>query len=133
MAHLHDFVSAGEQVQSGHANSSTLPTGGVALGGCGTLSSRETTATIADADTVWYSAIGKDVNGAGQHELGVGVVSVTNSNIARSNGNVYNSSNSANAVAFSGPVKMHYIPVTSATVNATNGDLATAAAVGLVG
>ena len=50
-----------------------------------------------------------------------------------SNAAVYNSSNSANAVAFSGPVKVFYIPVTSATVSATNGDLATAAAVGLLG
>ena len=133
MAHLHDFVSAGELVQAGHANSSTLPTGGVPLGGCGTLSTRESVATIADGDTAWYSCLGKDANGAVQYELGVGVVSVTNSNFARSNGNVYNSSNSANVVAFTGPVKVHYIPITSATNNATNGDLATAAAVGLIG
>lgn len=133
MAHIHDFVGAGELVQAGHANSSTLPTGGIELGGCGKLTDRETTATIADSDTVWYSAMGKNAAGAVQWECGVGVISVTNSNIARSNGNVYNSSNSANAVAFTGPVKIHYIPVTSATVNATNGDLATAAAVGLLG
>lgn len=133
MAHLHDFVGAGEAVQAGHANSSTLPTGGVPLGGCGLLTDRETTATIADADTVWYAASGRNAAGADQWECGVGVVSVTNSNIARSNGNVYNSSNSANAVAFTGSVKIFYIPVTSATVNATNGDLATAAAVGLIG
>ena len=133
MAHVHDFVSAGELVQAGHANSSTLPTSGIPLANCGTLTARETTATIADADTVWYSAYGKNAAGADQWECGVGVISVTNSNIAHSNGNVYNSSNSANAVAFTGPVKIHYIPVTSATVNATNGDLATAYAVGVGG
>ena len=133
MAHLHDFVGAGEAVQAGHANSATLPTGGIPLGNCGTLTARETTATIADADTVWYAASGQDATGATQYELGVGVVSVTNGNFARSNANVYNSSNSANAVAFTGPVKVFYLPITSATVNATNGDLATAAAVGLIG
>ncbi len=133
MAHLHDFVGAGELVQAGYANSSTLPTGGIPLGGCGTLSDRETTATIADSDTVWYVAQGKNADGAEQWECGVGTVSVTNSNFARSNAAVYNSSNSANAVAFTGPVKVFYIPVTDGTVNATNGDLATAAAVGLLG
>ena len=133
MAHIHDFVGAGELVQAGYANSATLPYGGIALGGCGKLSDRETTATIADADTVWYVAQGNNAAGAEQWECGVGTVSITNSNFARSNAAVYNSSNSANAVAFSGPVKVFYIPVTSATVNATNGDLATAAAVGLLG
>lgn len=133
MAHVHDFVNAGEVVQAGHANSATLPINGVPSGNMGKLTDRETTATIADADTVWYAASGKNAAGASQWECGVGVISITNSNIARSNGNVYNSSNSANAVAFTGPVKIAWIPITSATVNATNGDLATAAAVGMLG
>ena len=102
MAHQHDFVMAGEIVQAGYQNSSSFSISIQAANNNKLLSD---VVTLSNAVTVWYVAVGE----GGNYEFGHGVYASATTSITRSNSNVVYSTNSNNAVAFTGAVKVFFI------------------------
>jgi len=102
MAHQHDFAMAGEVVQAGNANAADFR---ISVQGMGNNQLLSDAVTLANADTIWYAAIGEK----GAYEVGVGVYASATTTLTRSSANVVESSNSDSAVSFTGPVKVHWI------------------------
>ena len=102
MAHQHDFVNAGELVQAGNANASSFYVGVQALDNMKKISD---VVSLSNADTIWYMATGN----SGDYEFGTLVYVSATTSFTRANSTVVYSTNSNNAVSFSGPVKVVFI------------------------